>query len=83
MFFVRYIHTTSTAKVERGKDKGGRAAEGNGEGIGHSVALTLGLETSTLSHTYENAATCIVAKGQFKEGVGLNLASEAVAAVAR
>lgn len=47
------------------------------------MALTLGLETSTLSHTYENAATCIVAKGQFKEGVGLNLASEAVAAVAR
>ena len=40
--------------------------------------MTLGIETATLSQTYENALTCLASKAQWTHGVGLELASEAV-----
>ena len=70
-----YVHETSTAV---GSPPRGRA---KAHGDSHSVALTLGLETATLSQTFENALTCLAAKAQWAPHVGLSEATAAVSAV--
>ena len=71
-----YVHETSTAAASFG----GWQAEASRRDA-HSVALTLGIETATLSQTFENALTCLAAKAQWAAHVGLSEATTAVAAV--
>ena len=67
-----YVHETSTVS-----DKYLDAPPSEARDT-HSIALTLGIETATLSQTFENLLTCLAAKAQWHPAVGLDQAGQAV-----
>ena len=67
-----YVHETSTVS-----DKYLDAHPSEARDT-HSIALTLGIETATLSQTFENLLTCLAAKAQWHPAVGLDQAGQAV-----